>query len=104
MPRAAPSRSEEGEKQADKKARFNGRNEFPATWSAIASALFSAPFVNTPSLRRVVRSSVYAGIILITSTYSLRATNHRASEVYALPHPMQSGERQAGGKTQETRD
>lgn len=52
MPRAAPSCGEEGEKQAGKKARFNGRNEFPATWSAIASALFSAPFVNTPLLRR----------------------------------------------------
>lgn len=45
--------------------------------------------------RRVVRSSVYARITLITSTYSLRATsNHRASKVYALLHPMQSGERE----------
>lgn len=52
MPRTAPSRGEEGEKQAGKKAHFNGRNEFPATWSAIASALFSAPFVNTPLLGR----------------------------------------------------
>lgn len=40
--RAAPSHVGEGEKQARKKARFNGRNEFPATWSAIASALFFA--------------------------------------------------------------
>lgn len=36
------------EKQVGKKARFNGRNEFPATWSAIASALFCAPLSSTP--------------------------------------------------------
>lgn len=83
MPRAAPSR---GEKQAGKKARFNGRNEFPATWSAIASALFSAPFVNTPPPASFV-PLVYTETTLITSTYPLRATSsHWTSEVYACLH------------------
>lgn len=45
------------------------------------------PLLSSTLLCYVVRSTVYAGTTLITSTYPLRATsNHRASEVYALLH------------------
>lgn len=88
--RAASSRVEEGEKQAGKKARFNGRNEFPAAWSAIASALFSAPFVNISALRRIYNlhgRRFTAETTPITSGYLFRVTSSRWTfQVHARLH------------------